>query len=97
MSEGEAIDVQARQKAGRWGNEKGWHWVSREKFEELCRHKGLRIHRVFYGRRIRGFSCGVCRIRVIVRRSRRRPAPPPVADVNIPREPRDKMPRRKWW
>jgi hypothetical protein len=87
-------DIAWRQKSGRWGHEKGWEWVSIDRFNAQCFHARTVIRREFHGRRIRALSCGVCRWRVMLRGTRGRPAKLKArADVviKVPKET-----RRQW-
>jgi len=82
------IDLYARQKAGKWGHEKGWAWVSRERLEQLCTRHGRRIvRRMFFGRRVTVVEDFGCKRRAMIRRSQRRPARVSQPDVRIPYKP----------
>lgn len=88
-------DIAWRQKAGRWGHEKGWTWVSLERFESTCTHARRIVQRIFHGRRIKALVCTPCRQRVMLRRADRgRPATAPIVpDVVIKVE---KTEKRIW-
>lgn len=64
-------DPQAENRSGLWGREKGWRWVTREKLDDVCLHRGVIGMRIFHGRRIRFISCTPCRVRALISRSRR--------------------------
>jgi len=67
--------LQKRQKAGKWGHEKGWAWVSEERMDELCmRHWRKIVRRVFFRRRVVVVQDNACKLRAMIRKSRRVPA-----------------------
>jgi len=60
------------QKAGRWGHEKGWQWVNREDLDRRCmKHRRVLVRREFHGRRVVVVQDNQCRMRAVVKRSRR--------------------------
>ena len=64
-------DLNAEQKKRRWGHEKGWAWLTRERLEAMCLHPRQVLVRVFFGRRVRVLYCRKCKRRAILRKGRR--------------------------